>query len=345
MRKTRSRGFTLIELLVVIAIIAILIALLLPAVQQAREAARRTQCKNNLKQLGLAFHNYHDTYNTFPMGNQRQNGFGVSFYPALLPYFEQANLYSQLNFSGSHPGWTGAGGGTTGNANGQVVNGIVLTSLVCPSSPLDNIIQDTNGGARQTVPSYVGISGAVDEDRTSNATPTTNTDNFVELRQIGGGTCCGTNSQNGYHSAGGILVWNECIGLNKVTDGTSNTIMLGETSDWTVDANGVKVDVRGGVPHGWLMGTDGNGRTTGWNGPTNRKFNLTSVRYPPGTKNYDLPGVHQNHGPNNPLISAHTGGIQVVFADGHVSFLSNNINLPTLKYLATRDDGQTVGEY
>lgn len=92
------------------------------------------------------------------------------------------------------------------------------------------------------------------------------------------------------------------------------------------------------------MGTDGGGRTTGWNGPTSRKFNLTSVRYAPGTNNYNLPGVHNNHGPNNPLLSAHTGGVQVLFADGHVSFISNNINMPTLKYICTRDDGKTVGE-
>src|SRR6187401_1277341 len=102
--KTR-RAFTLIELLVVIAIIAILIALLLPAVQQAREAARRTQCKNNMKQIGLALHNYHDTYLRFPsaFGIQSLNGggaerWGHSQWVALLPYYDQAPLYSQWNF-------------------------------------------------------------------------------------------------------------------------------------------------------------------------------------------------------------------------------------------------------
>ncbi len=344
--RQKQRGFTLIELLVVIAIIAILIALLLPAVQQAREAARRTQCKNNLKQLGLAFHNYHDTYNMFAIGAQRQNGFGPSFYPALLPYFEQSALYSKLSFNGGHTGWTGAGGGNTGkDVNRNVVNGIVLTALICPSSPLDQVIQDGNGGALQTVPSYVGISGAVDEDRTSGATPTTDTDNFIELRQRPGANCCATNAQNGFMAAGGILVANEGIGIHKITDGTSNTMMIGETSDWAVAANGSKVDIRGGVPHGWLMGTDGGGRITGWNGPNSRTFNLTSVRYAPGTNNYELPGVHQNHGPNNPLISSHTGGFQGLFADGHVAFISNNVDLPTLKKVSTRDDGQTVGEF
>ncbi len=346
-RTRNQKGFTLIELLVVIAIIAILIALLLPAVQQAREAARRTQCKNNLKQLGLAFHNYHDTFNVFAMGVQQavQNSYGPSFYAGILPYLEQGNLYSKITFSGASTGWTGAGGGSAGNFNGTQINGVFIPSFVCPSSPLDQFIQDTNGGALQTCPSYVGISGAVDEDKTSANVPATDTDGFQNDRQIYGGNCCAANSQNGYHSASGILVWNQAIGINKITDGTSNTIMLGETSDWALDANNSKFDIRGGAPHGWLMGTDGFGVTSGWNGPLSRKFNLTSVRYAPGTRNYNLAGVHNNHGPNNPLISAHTGGVQVVFADGHVSFISNNINLPTLKRLCSRDDGQTIGEY
>src|ERR1041384_123408 len=98
------RGFTLIELLVVIAIIAILIALLLPAVQQAREAARRTQCKNNLKQIGLAMHNYHDAYATFPLSSSWELGPGDCFAlrrwsVRILPYFEQSNLYSRWDIN------------------------------------------------------------------------------------------------------------------------------------------------------------------------------------------------------------------------------------------------------
>ncbi len=338
-----SKGFTLIELLVVIAIIAILIALLLPAVQQAREAARRTQCKNNLKQMGLAFHNYHDVYQVFPMGNQAQNGFGVSFFAALLPYFDQAPLYNKLTFSGSHPGWTGAGTGQS--VNGPAIRGIVINALICPSSPQDQLVADAGGGFSQTVPSYVGISGAVDEDRTSAAAPGADTDNFVELRQISGANCCAANAQNGFMSAGGMLVANESMGINKATDGTSNIMMIGETSDWVFDAAGAQQDIRGGTPHGWIMGTDGGGRRTGWNGPNARQFNLTTVRYAPGTRSYELPGVHNNHGPNNQLISPHVGGVQGLFADGHVGFLSNNINLPTLKYISTRDDGKVVGEF
>lgn len=165
------QGFTLIELLVVIAIIAILIALLLPAVQQAREAARRTQCRNNLKQVGLALHNYHDNFNGFPIGVNSGNGvygptgasvgsgrWGISFWVGLLPYVDQAPMYNQFNFNGASPGYTAEMDANTQN----LVRGKIQTHLKCPSSPLVDL-KDTGGGVLNQMAQYVGISGAVDD--------------------------------------------------------------------------------------------------------------------------------------------------------------------------------------
>ncbi|APZ94759.1 DUF1559 domain-containing protein [Fuerstiella marisgermanici] len=125
--RARQRGFTLIELLVVIAIIAILIALLLPAVQQAREAARRTQCKNNMKQLGLAMHNYHDVFLTFPIG--RHNCCWGTWQVPILPYIEQANLYELYQNSGGND----ATGPRYGSAANLPVTTTRLAALSCPS--------------------------------------------------------------------------------------------------------------------------------------------------------------------------------------------------------------------
>ena len=161
----RRRGFTLIELLVVIAIIAILIALLLPAVQQAREAARRSQCKNNLKQIGLALHTYLDgTRGLYPPGNVASSvgGWGPSWWIFIMPNVEQGQLYKKLTFGGSHPGWTCCGdpAGVGGTANGAVLNGLVFPFTICPSRPL--IANRDSGGSISAHPQYFGIMGATD---------------------------------------------------------------------------------------------------------------------------------------------------------------------------------------
>ena len=169
MRQNKNRdcrtGFTLIELLVVIAIIAVLIAMLLPAVQQAREAARRSQCNNNLKQLGLALHNYHETSQQFPMGVTRdagnpgtQQNWGTSFWLAILPQVDQAPLYKSLSMSAlGGPGHVN----NPGNQNAPQLNGRKIPLMLCPSSPLPGI-----GGPQGAAPNgalwqtYAGIAGA-----------------------------------------------------------------------------------------------------------------------------------------------------------------------------------------
>lgn len=340
MRKvSRQRGFTLIELLVVIAIIAILIALLLPAVQQAREAARRTQCKNNLKQVGLALHNYHDTALAFPIGSSREQrgGWGVAWWAGVLPYTEQAPLYNQLQFEGNHPGWTHDTGNDGNNStpqsagwdNGNAASGKVLSFMLCPSSPVP-ATRDTGGGHQITIPHYHGIAGAASDPANG----------FTETRQLACCTCCGGLCSGGIISRGGMLVANngQVIRIRDVTDGTTNTIIVGEGSAFGTNSATGNKQIHHLVQHGWLMGAASS------NG-TGRAFNITTIMYPPNTTDINLPGICQNDGSNNGLHSTHEGGCQILLADGSARFLSENIDMVTLRRLCTRDDGDVIGEF
>jgi prepilin-type N-terminal cleavage/methylation domain-containing protein len=330
------RGFTLIELLVVIAIIAILIALLLPAVQQAREAARRTQCKNNLKQIGLALHNYHDTYGSFPIGvNSSQHGrWGISFWVGLLPYLDQAPVFNVMSFSGQSPGYTCEPDGST--INGPLLRGKAFAFLNCPSSPMEKF-KDTGCGFQMQISHYVGIAGAVDDVAgtpngffNSTATPQLNSDN-----------CCTCNVQ-GIHARGGVLLPIRVINFKDMIDGSSNTIAVSEQSDYAKNAAGQQVRITNN--HGWTMGTAGVSETT-----SQRRFNLTTIRYPPNAVKQVggalLPGVCNNDGANNGVYSPHEGGIQALLGDGSARFVSQNVDLTVLKRAATRNDGQTQGEW
>ncbi len=337
----RKRGFTLIELLVVIAIIAILIALLLPAVQQAREAARRTQCKNNLKQIGLALHNYHDVSDSFPIGVQHahngsnpNNGWGVSWYAGILPYVEQASMFNGLTFNGAHPGWVD-NGVAAGNLNGQVVGGITMTFMLCPSSPLDTM-GDTGRGYRTTRSQYVGVLGATDDDQTPPRWVNT-------PAQRGCCNCCGSGSiRNGFAATGGPFNRGRSFKIRDIKDGTSNTIQVGEQSDFVVDLNNPAAGKTSQINshHGFLMGTDRPGFDT-----NRRAFNVTTVRYAPNEPKVGMDGVGSNSGENNGFFSAHPGGVQVLLADGSARFISENIDMLTLRYLCNRADRQVIGEY
>lgn len=325
----RRAAFTLVELLVVIAIIGILIALLLPAVQAAREAARRSQCTNNLKQIGLALQNYHDQNQTFPFGVRNQ-GWGPSFYVGLLPYMEQTALYQKYDMIGPNNGYLG--GNTYLNS---IVANVRIPALKCPSSPLPLL----NGG--YWLNHYVGISGAVSQPPL-----------FAETRQKTCCACCagsGTNGgvNSGIIAGGGILVPNETITIAQATDGTSNVAAVGETSDWawdnlTTPGTPTRKHIEPGYLYGWTMGTNSGGTLSAGNYGGERAFNLTTIMYQPGTNNYSLAGIGDDHGSNHPLLSAHPAGSVLVFADGHAAFLSNDVNLIILKQLVTRDDGATA---
>jgi prepilin-type N-terminal cleavage/methylation domain-containing protein/prepilin-type processing-associated H-X9-DG protein len=334
-RQAQWRGFTLIELLVVIAIIGILIALLLPAVQQAREAARRLTCKNNLKQVGLALHNYHDRSNTFPLGVWGGGAavWGTSWWVAVLPEIDQSPLFKQFTFVGSFPGWAFSGG-TAGNVNGTAANNLIIPVMLCPSSSLEPLVPAQAGVFNIVAPHYVGISGA------GNGNGFTNYTN----QQTGCCSCCGGNQANGVISSGGILVPNHANRFRDVQDGTSNTIIVGEASAFVPNGGAGKNNVQG--VHGFMMGTGRPERVEDWGGSTaERAFNLTTVMYPPNTTDLTLPGVGNNFGENNGLYSEHAGGVQVLLADGSVRFISENINMFMLRILCSKNDGNPVGEF
>jgi len=338
----RRRGFTLIELLVVIAIIAVLVALLLPAVQQAREAARRSSCKNNLKQIGLALHNYHDTYNCFPIAGYRQadGNRSASWLVRILPFIDQAAAYNQLTFDN-----TDFGGEVGVDHNWQVFSQLRSDTLLCPSSPLpETVTRDISG--LPTKSTY----GAAPDNYTVQATSYVGISGGFNDIDVNTGTLSGTG--DGFHWTGyggmvatGIIVpagrENGKVAFRNVTDGTSNTLAVGEQSDFYVDGAGARSDSRSSN----IWGGAWSAHVSGWNNsPTAFYGNHTAIRYPINAS--DLPWwAVVNAAPNAPLNSAHTGGMQTVLADGSVRFISENINFLTLIALTHGEDGYPLGEF
>ncbi len=334
------RGFTLVELLVVIAIIGVLVALLLPAVQAAREAARRSSCGNKLKQMSLALHNFHDKYGRLPPGGASDirpfttggGGWGSSWHVYLLPEVEQQNLFDNMRLTG------GSGWGTNANHNKNATNGAALDHLHCPSSPLSKFCSSPHGGGTLAASTYVGNSGIVNSFGGLNE---------ARNAQPGGATnCC----SGGIMSWGGVLYTNSKLNFSSVTDGTSNTIAIGEQGDWLRTQNGGKHDRRSSGLHGFIIGSSRGGEpTTGWTNDL-RQFNFTTNRYrinqmtgwTDGNGNCASEGICQNASTNLPYNSTHPGGAQFGYVDGSVHFLPETIDDPTFARLLTRDDGLVI---
>ena len=323
-RRNPAPAFTLVELMSVLAIIGTLSGLLLPAIQHAREASRRSKCQSNLHQIGLALENFEGRRGHYPVGTRSQVtwpsgmlSFGVSWWTDILPDLDEAALAARLDVTGANAGWM-----VLHPLNGRLIDNVFISTIFCPSSSI--IPFSSVGGFRVEMPSYVGVSGAA------------NGDGFVETRVS---KCC-VPLNDGELAAGGVLIPNQAIRRSKVTDGTSHTLLVGETSEYCFDTHGISRRVDGGFPNGWIMGTSASGVPPDYDPRMPGAYNVTTVQHPINTRDYDLPGIHDDHGANNPFLSAHPGGAVLLFADGSVHFMSQDTEIQALKRLATRDDGQ-----
>jgi prepilin-type N-terminal cleavage/methylation domain-containing protein/prepilin-type processing-associated H-X9-DG protein len=341
MRVRHHRGFTLIELLVVISIIAVLIALLLPAVQAAREAARRSQCVNNLKQLAMACHNYESIASSLPANlylhpnysTATYNWNNASFIVMSLPQMEQQSLYNAVNFSIMWgPNQLGNWSKSVLGQQNSTVRMTVMNTLLCPSDPspaTDTNNADEIGNSLSAGTSYVGNVG----DNCLACTPSAN---VVQFCAAAGYNCRGV--QLGDPSSTGVpppaatgsgIFWRECSGvrLNEITDGTTNTFLAGEQ----------------------IM------KVTNWNAWVEANQCVGSTALP---LNYVAPGVAitasgsqvKSSGASDlgswqhwySFRSMHPGGGNFAMCDGSVKFIKNSISMPAYQALSTRAQSEVI---
>jgi prepilin-type N-terminal cleavage/methylation domain-containing protein/prepilin-type processing-associated H-X9-DG protein len=326
------RGFTLIELLVVIAIIAVLIALLLPAVQSAREAARRISCTNNLKQFGLAMHNYHDSIGTFPIGAMGIRGpqavGNAGKYPdgslasnhrrtwafMILPYLEKSAMFQAINFNLPFNPPAGAANNT--------VSETLIPGFSCPSDPTVNQIDQNNRREGNYVVNWGNASW--------NQNMFTTNSPFVGNVLVPG---------NPVPFLGAPFTMDKSFGVQSITDGTSNTLLMAEVIiGATIGTNGY--EHRGDVYNDdyncamFMAYTTPNSNIPDWiaNG---------YCRYPYLT-NPTCTGVTVAQNSYNASRSYHPGGVNALLADGSVKFFKNSISIPVWRALSSTTGGEVV---
>jgi len=328
----RRKGFTLIELLVVIAIIAVLIALLVPAVQKVREAAARLQCQNNLKQLGLGLHGFHDTFKHFPIGEWNDDNQDVGWGYWILPYIEQQALYNQFtsmakvpnngggrngyNMDGPPNSWSGRSGqNTTLTAN-------VLNIFLCPSDILPNTF--SNGYAKSNYCANIG--------QAPNNISGTHSSGFG----CGGGYNDGTETGVLFFSNNNDTAFT--TKMTAITDGTSNTIGLGEVTqnNW-----GNSTNLGEGCLPIWIGGNP-NGRGCGDVWGLASTFRCVDTAFP---INYGIRNGGTGWGVDRSILcfgSQHTGGANFVLMDGSVRFISDAIDPTVYRNAGTRAGGEST---
>ncbi len=396
-RHSSNLGFTRVQLLVVLIVVGSLATLMLLGIGSARESARRMQCSNHLQQIGLALQNYHDVFQSLPYGARARcistgsentcddpkmrQGWGPSWAMSIQAFCESKPLPDLLEYAAvSNPqGWatdvtTQAVGRAPYHAHNQRISW-----LLCPSSPLPQM-ENLRGGTFPTtvVPSYVGISGATNHGANQLSTELP----FIEPRvkpgpaptDISANASGGADPTGSQQAWGGLLTVNECYGLSAVKDGTANTMVVAEKSDYffsqhTRTSSGTRLRIDGSFGNGgtgpmtggwWWLGTD-NGYTS-QHGSTEwtYAYNVTTVRaysppapknamvgfngkyanFPLGTSSFStnsLQGIGQVQ-QNNPLLSAHPNVVLAVFMDGHIVPLNKNTSPHIVKRMATRDD-------
>ena len=344
----RRRGLTWVELIVVLAIIAVLVALLLPSVEQARGAARRTQCKNNLKQIGLALHNYHDAFNSFPPGfivnpNGPYQGWSWSIH--LLPYVDSGPIYT--NISGRF------GDGlqslpdlkelklqlaafncpTRPDAPKDPHSGQIAHSIVSTNSVIDGVVAPGTVDWKEQLgrSTYFGnagylqaVAGGIPYD--GNGGPPS-IEPYVNAASLGfiGTRYSPENRYCDQTSFRGIFGQNSWVKISDIADGTSNTLMVGERY----------------IPNGTASGTIGHGTWVGVPDCT-RSAGLAMAL---GDTSIRLNAGLRSHAQTTGFASEHTGGAHFLLADGSVRFLSENIDIGVYRDLSTIDDGRSHSEF
>jgi prepilin-type N-terminal cleavage/methylation domain-containing protein len=312
LRDRLRRAFTLVELLVVIAIIGVLVALLLPAVQAAREAARRMQCGNNQKQLALAIHNYHDTYGTLPWASSQ--GFGFTYHAHVYPFMEQVPLYNIIQFQES-----GAGSDSTPNSTFSIVAKTVIKGLKCPSEKTGNVWGPSlNNLSNRAVGSYVGCVGSdVQQDSVQAA-------GNIDVRN-------GNGVMLVFHVASTVNRTAD-VRFKNITDGLSNTFLGGE-SPFSVVSPCTICDRMYGYSY------DADAANSGTSGgdfsevvcSTFYKMNRSMLKTSVSGNERELS-----------FGSYHPAGCQMSLCDGSVRYIPESIDLAIWRAVGSRDGGETL---